>query len=169
MTMTAQLTFRMADSEDAENLAAMYDRAARWMQGRELDQWKPGEKDAEHFLLRMKEGEVWLAEAGEHLAGAYELWWDDEEAWGVQPPVAGYVHRLMVDRRYAPPGTGRILLAHAEQRMAAAGRGRARLDCAPWLCGYYEGSGYRVVGEFPDKVARDGRKYVVILLEKSLG
>ncbi|MCX4551506.1 GNAT family N-acetyltransferase [Streptomyces sp. NBC_01387] len=167
--MTAQLTFRRADQDDAEALAAMYDRAAHWMRENGIDQWRPGEKDTEHFLQRMKEGEVWLAEADGHRVGAYELWWDDEEAWGVQPPVAGYVHRLMVDRRYAPAGTGRILLAHAEQRISAAGRERGRLDCAPWLCGYYAGAGYRAVGELPDKKARDGRIYSVTLLERVLG
>ncbi len=57
--MTTQVTFRMADEEDAE-----------------------------HFRLRMKEGEVWLAEAaGGGTVGAYELWWDDEPAWGVPSPV----------------------------------------------------------------------------------
>lgn len=81
-TMTAQLTFRRADQDDAEALAAMYDRAAHWMRENGIDQWRPGEKDTEHFLQRMKEGEVWLAEADGHRVGAYELWWDDEEAWG---------------------------------------------------------------------------------------
>ncbi|WP_328539125.1 GNAT family N-acetyltransferase [Streptomyces sp. NBC_00344] len=170
--MTAQLTLRMADRDDTEILVALYDGAARWMKDQDIDQWLPGEKDTEHFLRRMKDGEVWLASAGAHLAGAYELWWDDEEAWGVQPPVAGYVHRLMVNRAHAPAGTGRALLAHAEQRMIAAGRGRGRLDCVtdnPRLRAYYESAGYRFAGEFSGKVRKDGRVYGVTLLEKLLG
>ncbi|NEB76190.1 N-acetyltransferase, partial [Streptomyces sp. SID14478] len=94
--MTAQLTFREADTDDLGTLVALYDGAARWMVDHGIDQWKPGEKDEAHFRRRMKEGEVWLAESDGAAAGGYELWWADEPAWGAQPPVAGYVHRLMV-------------------------------------------------------------------------
>jgi len=114
---------------------------------------------------------VWLALEGGEVSGAYEVWWDDEAAWGPQPPVAGYVHRLMV-RRGARPGTGRTMLAAAERRIAEAGRTLCRLDCVtsnPRLRTYYEGAGYAVVGELPGKVAADGSTYGVLLLEKPLG
>ncbi len=48
---------------------------------------------------------------------------------------------------------------------------RQRLDCVstnPRLLAYYQGAGYRVVGEFPHKEGKDGRVYGVILLEKRL-
>ncbi len=164
--------FRLADDGDPQVLVDLYDAAARWMQRSGIEQWKPGGKSAEHFRLRMKEGEVWLAEAGGHIAGAYELWWTDEPAWGPQPPEAGYVHRLMVDRERAPAGTGRAMLAHAERRIAEAGRTWARLDCLssnPRLRSYYEGAGYTVVGEQPFKEGGGGSPYAVTLLEKRLG
>lgn len=151
---------------------ALYDRAARWMRKNGIDQWKPGDKDAAHFRAKMREGEVWLAEdADGRIVGGYELWWSDEEAWGVQPPVAGYVHRLMVERDAAPPGAGRRMLEHAERRIARTGRELARLDCVstnPRLLAYYRSAGYRVVGEFPSKEGKDGRVYGVILLERRL-
>ncbi len=171
--MTAQVTFRIADEEDAAGLVSLYDGAARWMRSRRIAQWQPGGKDEEHFRLRMKEGEVWLAKtAGGVAVGAYELWWDDEPAWGAQPPVAGYVHRLMTDRTAAPAGLGRVVLARAEQRIAEAGRELARLDCLtsnPRLRTYYEEAGYRVVGEQPAKAGpRDGSPYGVTLLEPAV-
>ncbi|MBO1333262.1 GNAT family N-acetyltransferase [Streptomyces sp. VRA16 Mangrove soil] len=169
--MTAQLSFRRADTGDVDVLVALYDGAARWMIEQGIDQWKPGQKDADHFRLRIKEGEVWLALGDDSVAGAYELWWDDEPAWGVQPPVAGYVHRLMV-RRGAPAGTGGALLAHAERRIVDAGRSHCRLDCVssnPRLRAYYEGHGYAVVGEQPFKSGGAGSSYAVTLLEKRLG
>ncbi|MBT2401465.1 GNAT family N-acetyltransferase [Streptomyces sp. ISL-100] len=143
------------------------------MRSRGIAQWQPGGKDEEHFRLRMKEGEVWLAEAAGGVAvGAYELWWDDEPAWGVQPPVAGYVHRLMTDRTAAPAGLGRALLAHAERRIAEAGRELCRLDCLtsnPRLRTYYESAGYQVVGEQPFKAGvTGGSSYGVTLLERRL-
>ncbi|NXY94791.1 GNAT family N-acetyltransferase [Streptomyces sp. BR123] len=142
------------------------------MQKNGIEQWKPGDKDVAHFTGKMRDGEVWLAGGpGGRIVGAYELWWSDEEAWGVQPPVAGYVHRLMVERKTAPAGTGRRLLEHAERRIAGSGLPRARLDCVstnPRLLAYYRNAGYRVVGEFPHKEGKDGRIYGVILLEKRL-
>ncbi|MFD7100074.1 GNAT family N-acetyltransferase [Streptomyces xanthophaeus] len=166
------ILFRPAEEKDAGVLVALYDRAARWMRKNGIDQWKPGDKDAAHFRAKMREGEVWLAEdADGRIVGGYELWWSDEEAWGVQPPVAGYVHRLMVERDAAPPGAGRRMLEHAERRIARTGRELARLDCVstnPRLLAYYRSAGYRVVGEFPSKEGKDGRVYGVILLERRL-
>ncbi|MBT2403645.1 MULTISPECIES: GNAT family N-acetyltransferase [unclassified Streptomyces] len=166
------MLFRQAEEKDAGTLVKLYDQAARWMRANGIDQWKPGEKDVAHFRKKMRDGEVWLAEdADGRVVGGYELWWSDEEAWGIQPPVAGYVHRLMVERSAAPAGAGRRILEHAERRIARTGRERARLDCVstnPRLLAYYQGAGYRVVGEFPSKQAKDGRVYGVILLERLL-
>ncbi|ALC23584.1 protein-tyrosine phosphatase [Streptomyces pristinaespiralis] len=171
MPVTTDSSFRLATVSDTGALAALHDDAARWMLRHGIDQWKPGDKDADHFRRRIAEGEVWLLEAGGRIAGAYELWWDDLPAWGVRPPVAGYVHRLMTARTHAPAGSGRAMLAHAERRIAAAGRQLARLDCLsrnPRLRTYYEGAGYEVVGEEPAKRAADGSSYGVLLLEKRL-
>lgn len=171
ISMSAQVTFRQADDRDLDLLVGMFDGVARWMVRGGIDQWKPGDKSAEHFRARIAAGEVWLASAGSRVVGAYELWWDDEQAWGPQPPVAGYVHRLMTDRESAPAGTGRALLTHAEGRIAAGGRTVARLDCVsrnPRLRTYYEAAGYTAVGEEPGKLAADGTRYGVVLLEKAL-
>lgn len=105
------------------------------------------------------------------MAGAWELWWDDPAAWGPQPPTAAYIHRLMTDRRVAPPGTGRHLLAEAERRIAATGRLLSRLDCLstnPRLREYYQAAGYTVMGEQTAKDGGLGTPYAVTLLEKHL-
>ncbi|MEV5879519.1 GNAT family N-acetyltransferase [Streptomyces sp. NPDC052101] len=88
-------------------------------------QWQPGELDEDQFRRVMKEGEVWIAEDHGRTVGARELWWDDPDAWGPQPPTAGYVHRLVVDRATAQPGTGRRLLRAGR---AARGRGWTQPD-----------------------------------------
>ncbi|WP_043264070.1 GNAT family N-acetyltransferase [Streptomyces sp. CT34] len=167
-----EITYRTAEAEhDPSVLVALYDGAAHWMLENGIDQWKPGDKDEAHFRGRIADGEVWLAEAAGRVVGGFELWWRDEPAWGAQPPVAGYVHRLMVDRAHAPAGTGRELLTWAERRIAEAGRARSRLDCVssnPRLRTYYEGAGYEVVGEQPFKEGKGGSKYGVTLLEKRL-
>ncbi|MFJ7067025.1 GNAT family N-acetyltransferase [Streptomyces sp. NPDC101115] len=169
--MTAQVTFRQADERDLDTLVELHDGVAHRMVREGIDQWRPGSRGPEHFRARIAAGEVWLAEHGGRAVGAYELWWEDASVWGPQPPVAGYVHRLMSDREAAPAGTGRLLLAHAERRMAAQGRTVARLDCEardPRLGAYYRAAGYTAVGAPLEKVAADGRRYAVVLMEKAL-
>ncbi|MGX1132308.1 protein-tyrosine phosphatase [Streptomyces glaucescens] len=166
------LSFRRATDADATTLVRLRDTAALWQLARGIDQWKPGEKDEAHFRTRMSEGEVWLAHADGHLAGAYELWWTDPAAWGPRPADAGYIHRLMTVPHLAPPGTGRTLLAHAESRIEAASRPYSRLDCLttnPRLRAYYESAGYTTVGEQQAKTDGSGSPYAVTLLEKRLG
>lgn len=134
-----------------------------------------GEEQVDHadgaFRRIMESGEVWLAEAADRVAGAWELWWEDEDAWGPQPPTAGYVHRLMVDCRSVPPGTGRQLLRVAERRVTEAGRPLVRLDCLATktrLTAYYLNAGYRVVGRKEGKPQPGGMPKSFMLLEKSV-
>ncbi|WP_431046738.1 GNAT family N-acetyltransferase [Streptomyces sp. P1-3] len=171
LTSAPALSFRQADERDIAELVRLRDAAARWQMSSGIDQWKPGELGTDHFRTRLAEGEVWLATLGPDgpTAGAWELWWDDVAAWGAQPPVAGYVHRLMTDRETAPAGAGRAMLAEAERRIAAAGRGLCRLDCRnARLRRYYEDAGYTVAGETAAKQGDGGKRYAVTLLEKRL-
>lgn len=166
------LDLRLADDGDLAAVVRLRDDAARWMLARGVTgQWQPGELSEDHFRLTVKRGgEVWLAEAGERLVGAWELWWEDKAAWGPQPPVAGYVHRLMVDREAAPPGTGLLLLHAAERRVAAAGREFVRLDCLAdnaRLNSYYLDQGYRAVGRIAGKPQPGGAPKSFTLLEKA--
>lgn len=168
---SSPLTFHRATETDIPTLVRLRDEAARWQIAHGIDQWKPGQLTEPHFRTRIAEGEVWLALLDDQVAGAWELWWDDPAAWGPQPPTAAYIHRLMTDRRVAPPGTGRHLLAEAERRIAATGRPLSRLDCLstnPRLREYYQAAGYTVVGEQTAKDGGLGNPYAVTLLEKRL-
>lgn len=167
-----RLTLRPAvRRDDPRVLVTMRDAAARWQVARGIAQWRVGELTEAHFRRRTTVGEVWIAvEAGSgRCAGAWELWWEDPRTWGVQREPAGHVHRLMVDRDVAPPGTGRRLLASAERRILETGRLLARLDCAhhnEGLRAYYRAAGYREVGVCPDSWPSG---YPVTLFEKRLG
>ncbi|MEC4019209.1 GNAT family N-acetyltransferase [Streptomyces sp. H27-D2] len=174
MTNTAPnllVSFRQADESDLPELVRLRDAAAQWQIEHGIDQWKPGELGPSHFRARLHGGEVWIATLGPEgpTVGAWELWWDDPAAWGQQPPIAGYVHRLMTDRETAPPGAGRIMLSEAERRISDSGRAMCRLDCLAdntRLRRYYEDAGYTVVGEQPSKSGDGGKTYGVTLLEK---
>ncbi|MEU6512173.1 GNAT family N-acetyltransferase [Streptomyces sp. NPDC046942] len=167
------LRFRLADDADLAALVHLRDDAARWMLARGVvDQWRPGELGEDHFRRIKASGEVWLAEAAGRVVGAWELWWEDEDAWGSQPPTAGYVHRLMVAHGSVPPGTGRKLLHVAERRVAEAGLLLVRLDCLATnerLNAYYLNAGYRVVGRKEGKPQPGGMPKSFTLLEKPVG
>ncbi|WP_328904682.1 GNAT family N-acetyltransferase (plasmid) [Streptomyces sp. NBC_00441] len=169
-TPTNGLRLRPAGDPDLASVVRLRDEAARWMLARGVTgQWQPGELGEDHFRRIMATGEVWLAEAVGRVVGAWELWWEDEDAWGPQPATAGYVHRLMVDRTAVPPGTGRRLLRAAEHRVAEAGRTLVRLDCLADnepLTAYYLGAGYRVVGRMEGKPQPGGTPKSFTLLEK---
>lgn len=166
------LRFRPAGASDLATLVRLRDDAARWMLARGVTgQWRPGELDEDHFRRVMSHGEVWLAESAGRPVGAWEVWWEDEAAWGPQPPVAGYVHRLMVDRAAARPGTGRHLLRAAERRVSDAGRLLVRLDCLASntrLTAYYTAEGYRAVGRVTGKPQPGAEPKSFTLLEKTL-
>ncbi|MFJ8546285.1 GNAT family N-acetyltransferase [Streptomyces sp. NPDC093586] len=167
------LQFRLAEDTDLNTLVRLRDDAARWMLAQGVTgQWQPGQLGKDHFRKAMDSGEVWLAEVDGRVAGVWELWWEDEDAWEPQPPVAGYVHRLMVDRNRAQPGTGRFLLRAAERRVAQAGRAFVRLDCLAGnarLNAYYLDAGYRVVGHKAGKPQPGSAPKSFTLLEKSCG
>lgn len=166
------LRFRLADDTDLAALVRLRDDAARWMIAQGITgQWQPGELGGGHFRRIMASGEVWLAEAADRVVGAWELWWEDEDAWGPQPPTAGYVHRLMVDHSRVPSGTGRHLLRVAERRVAEVGRILVRLDCLAGnarLSAYYLKAGYQVVGHKEGKPQPGGTTKSFTLLEKSV-
>lgn len=164
------LRFRTAHDTDLAAVVRLRDDAARWMLARGVTgQWQPGELSVDHFRRIMETGEVWLAEAAGRVVGAWELWWQDEDAWGPRSATAGYVHRLMVDHGSVPPGTGRRLLRVAERRVAEAGRPLVRLDCLAGntrLKAYYLDAGYQVVGRKEGKPQPGGAPKTFTLLEK---
>ncbi|MFD5818179.1 GNAT family N-acetyltransferase [Streptomyces sp. NPDC127038] len=169
----SDLTLRPATDEDLPALVRLRDAAARWMNSRgTTGQWQPGELAEDHFRRIMEHGEVWIAELDGRTAGAWELWWSDEAAWGAQPPTAGYVHRLMTDHTHAPPGTGRHLLRAAEHRITETGRTHSRLDCLTTntrLTDYYLTAGYRITGHKHGKPQPTGNPKSFTLLEKRVG
>ncbi|WP_327713076.1 GNAT family N-acetyltransferase [Streptomyces sp. NBC_00464] len=166
------LLFRPAVDVDLAAVVRLRDDAARWMLARGITgQWQPGELSEDHFRRISETGEVWLAEAAGRVVGAWEVWWEDEDAWGPQSPTAGYVHRLMVDHSSVPTGTGLQLLRMAERRVAEVGRPLVRLDCLAGnarLKAYYLDAGYRVVGHKEGKPQPGGPPKSFTLLEKAV-
>lgn len=145
---------RLATAADLAPYLELRDAAARWQLSRGIDQWRPGEW-AGPAAQALAAGELWVLDdpdgpPGALLAG-WHLQWSDAAVWPEdRGGEAGYVHGLVVGRAAAGRGLGRVLLEHAREQAATAGRPWLRLDCRAAnraLRGYYTGLGFTALGE----------------------
>ena len=144
---------------------AILDEAGCWLQGRGIQQWRPGSFPTGEIEERIRRGEVYLAWADGEPAATLTIQWEDPAFWGDVPRDAAYVHRLAVRRARAGRGLGHALLAWAEGTARAAGMRYLRLDCAAenaQLRAYYEAAGFERRGELA------GSGWATTLYEKSL-
>ncbi len=141
---------RPAEPDELPQIARLLDEAGRWVTTLgEVNPW-PQPFPIELLRRTLAEGALLVMEDGEgRIVGTAAFRWEDPAFWGIQPPVAGYVHRLATDRACAGAGLGRSMLAQLADRTRAAGRSRLRLDCLSRnlrLRRYYEALGFRPVG-----------------------
>jgi GNAT superfamily N-acetyltransferase len=154
-TAVGRCAARLAGRDEVAGVVGLRDEAARWLLGRGIEQWRPGDLPAGWFERLVEEGSVWLVQRKGELVATVTIAWADIPVWGRRDDAAGYLHGLVVDRRFSGAGLGRAVLAWAEQQIANSGRTLARLDCVrtnPKLRSYYEHAGYRHVGfqAFPE-------------------
>ena len=134
------LELQPADPGDAEGLFALREAAARWLVGRGIRQWLPGEVDLRTVREQIDAGEWFLHRRAGRVPVALRFLWSDPAFCGQRPDHAAYVHGLMIDRRHAGEGLGAAALRWAEKRARGAGRTFLRLDHAadnPGLARYY--------------------------------
>jgi protein-tyrosine phosphatase len=150
---------------DLGALVELRDNLARWLLLEGIDQWQPGDLPRDRIAHDVSEGLVHIVRRQEGLAAAVTVTWADPVIWSDQADSAGYIHRLMADRRWANNSIGATLLGWAEAHVRESGRTTARLDCVRSnhrLRDYYETAGYTLVGyqDFPDlALARETALY----------
>jgi protein-tyrosine phosphatase len=148
-------TIEQARSCDVSTVMALRDDAARWLVGRGIEQWVPGELTVARFQRLITEASVWLMRHDDQIVGMVTVTWADPAIWDQREGQAGYIHTLVINRAFGGRHLGRYLLAWSEARITASGRELARLDCVRTnreLRRYYEDRGYHHVGykDFPD-------------------
>jgi ribosomal protein S18 acetylase RimI-like enzyme len=142
--MINQLLMIPAAMNDLEKIVALREEARAWLADNGIEQWKipyPPSLVAQ----AIERGESYLAYLGKELVGTIRLQWSDEMLWGKTAEDAGYVHNLVVSRKFAGQGLGRQMLTWAEETAAKAGKRFLRLDCAAnneKLCSYYQRAGF---------------------------
>jgi protein-tyrosine phosphatase len=141
---------RRATGADAARIVELRDEAARWLLGRGIEQWHPGQVTEADVVSWLATGRMYVAvTTGGPVVGCVRVAWDDEHVWGPRPPDAGYVQALVTSRSDRHRGVGRRLLAHAEDVIARSGRPMARLSCLRGNAGleaFYAAAGYEEVG-----------------------
>jgi ribosomal protein S18 acetylase RimI-like enzyme len=138
-----------ATDADAEAIVALRDAAARWMQGRGIAQWAPGEVGIAEMRHLVREGRVVVVRLGGRVVAAAQLVSEDPDVWGDQADPSLYVHGLVIDRSHAGAGLGRAVLSQVERRAVADGARYLRLDCVAGnaaLRAYYCEAGFAEVG-----------------------
>jgi protein-tyrosine phosphatase len=136
--------------EDAAAVCRLRDAAAEWLLSRGIEQWRPGEVSEARLASRAEAGELFVSRVDGSVVAAVVVAFEDSPIWGPDAGEAGYVHALVIDRRYAGSRLGRRLLRQAERLIMARGRIRVRLDCVATngrLRAYYRQAGYQEVGE----------------------
>ena len=137
---------------DAGDLVRLRDAAARWLLGRGIEQWAPGELDVGAVQAQIEAGEWHVVRTPGGILAAARLLWDDPFVWGDQPPAAGYVHGLVIDRVHGR-GLGAVLLDWAGEQVRRQRRAVLRLDCQEHnepLRAYYRRQGFTEVGRSED-------------------
>jgi protein-tyrosine phosphatase len=149
-------TIRRATGADAPRIVALRDEAARWLLGRGIEQWQPGQVSEADVVGWLATGRIYVAEVSapfavtsERVVGCVRVAWDDDPVWGPRAPDAGYVQALVTTRSDRLRGLGRGLLTHAEDVIVRSGRPLARLSCLRGNAGlesFYAAAGYAEVG-----------------------
>ncbi|MEX3760649.1 GNAT family N-acetyltransferase [Paraburkholderia phenoliruptrix] len=130
---------------------------------------KEGDGFSEEWVLKsLSRRAVYVVEEDGVLVGTFSLDWDDEVYWGLQEPVAGYVHGLSVKKGFHGRGLGSFVLDWCADQVSILNRRFVRLGCDARntrLCHYYESLGFVRVGLKPMTEHGD---YVDSLYEKSV-
>lgn len=129
---------------------------------------KEGDGVSEQWMLNnVSRKEVYVVELDGTSVGTFSLDLDDEQRWGPQEPIAGYVHGLSVRKGFNGRGLGGFMLDWCADRMRDLNRHHVRLDCPvhnATLCAYYESLGFVRAGLWPEPGPGG---YVWSLYEKS--
>ncbi len=115
---------------------------------------KQGDGFSESWVRNnVSEKEVYVVELEGNPVGTFSLDLDEDNHWGPQEPIAGYVHGLSVRNGFNGRGLGGFMLDWCANKVSGLNRRSVRLDCAVHnarLCAYYESLGFVRVGLYPE-------------------
>ncbi|HEX3512478.1 MAG TPA: GNAT family N-acetyltransferase [Trebonia sp.] len=174
MTTDVAVRFLVAAPGQVDEVLAVLDEAAAWLQERGVEQW-PSRFEPSWVEGAVSRGETWLVLAGETVNGTVTLDHADPVWDGLPGGAALYVHRMAVRR--SASGLGAAILEWAAGVARRQGREALRLDCVAVngrLRAYYEAAGFAHRGDVtvagaPGQRLDEGPVTVVSRYEQRLG
>ncbi|KML59822.1 hypothetical protein VL15_09820 [Burkholderia cepacia] len=145
-------TIRPATTGDAAIVARILSDAVAFKIAHDDMAWGHRPRTEHDVLPMLDDGNVQVVEQDGVAAAIFMLTWQDDEYWGPQDPVAGYVHRLSVRDGFHGHGLGRHAIDWCADQVRTRRRPFLRLDCDPRnarLCAYYEALGFARVSLRP--------------------
>ena len=132
--------------------------AAVWLIETGQPLWRLEDLTEHKILAGITKDDVYVGWIADEAAAAMILQWSDPFFWPQAKDEAGYIHKLVVRRRFAGTNVSCQMVEWAKQEVLRRGREYLRLDCAgdrPKLCAFYEGLGFqqidrRMVGRFDE-------------------
>lgn len=145
-----ELMIRLALPKEAPIILNLWQESARWLNSKEIYQWRPEYFNSEQVIEFMNDGsEVYLAEMNNQVVGTYTLTWSDPLIWKeLDNPDSGYIHRFAVNRDFKGQNIGLLLLKSAEENIRHKGKTLIRLDCMAdnlRLNQYYKDYGFQYI------------------------
>ena len=145
-------TIRPATVGDAAIIAPILTDAVAFKTAHDDMAWEHGARIEHDVQPMLDDGNLHLVEQDGVAAALFVPTWQDDEYWGPQEPVAGYVHRLSVRDGFHCHGLGRHATEWCADQAHARRRPFLRPDCDPRnsrLCADYEALGFRHVALRP--------------------
>jgi ribosomal protein S18 acetylase RimI-like enzyme len=158
------LKIRMATIEDAPTVLDLWQGAARWLQSKNINQWRPENFSLDKVHKYIAGSDVYLAEMSREIVGTYLITWNDPFIWKeLDNGLSGYIHKFSVSRKQKGMGIGLRLLRSAEEQIRNNGKEYIRLDCMAdneRLNRYYRDAGFKYIRRI------DGEGWSANLYEK---
>jgi GNAT superfamily N-acetyltransferase len=132
--------------------------AAAWLIETGKPLWRLEDITEQKILAGITKDDIYVGWVADEAASAMILQWSDPFFWTQAKDDSGYIHKLVVRRRFAGMDVSRQMAEWAKQEAQRRGKEYLRLDCAgdrPKLCSFYEGLGFqqvdrRMVGVFDE-------------------
>ena len=169
MTPEGPLSVRLADDQDIAEIASLLTEGAERQLKLEGTTGWPIPYPPEDVALSVQQRSLYVVELNGRIVATFALVWADPRFWGDQPPIAGYVHKLVVRAYWAHREIGRRTLEWIADRVRASGRSVLRLDCLSTnrqLVGHYESLGFRGIRVV--RVGPPGQEVPCLLMERPL-
>ncbi len=165
------LFFRQSQLQELALGLNLLKQAAEKLHAKNIDQWRfwlnPSPNDVAWIKSGFDNREFYFVETEDkELVGMFRLMYSDETYWGIQENKAGYLHSLVVLKKFEGLNIGSKIFDYVEQTLKNQKINVLRLDCNAsnnFLCSYYENLGFQKAGTIEMRHALNQ------LFEKELG